>query len=90
MLRVVLGSVCLVGGIVSTVLMLHYFLVMEGNVRPEKKRYSLFLGPFAFFFPQFWNEEGDRARVRTLVFALLFAACFVGMALVINFLPLPE
>jgi hypothetical protein len=74
---------------VSTLLMLYYFFIMEGNVKPGREWYSRFLGPFAFFFPQLWDEEGNRARVRTLVFALLFATCFAGLALVVNFLPLP-
>jgi hypothetical protein len=90
MLRVVLGSLCLVGGFVSTALTLYYFFYMLGSVKPEKKRYLRFLGPFAFFFPQLWDEGGNRARLRVFLFALLFGACFGGMALVINFLPLPE
>ena len=80
----IFGFACLVGGIVSTGLMLYYFLFMLGSGKPEKKQYSRFLGPLVFFFPQLWDEEGNRARVRTLVFALLFAACFGGLALVHN------
>ena len=90
MLRVVIGGLCLVGGFVSTALMLYYFFFMLGSVKPEKKRYLPFLGPFALFIPQLWDEGGNRARVRVFVFALLFGACFGAMALVINFLPLPE
>ena len=80
----IFGFACLVGGIVSTGLMLYYFLFMLGSGKPEKKQYSRFLGPLVFFFPQLWDEEGNRARVRTLVFALLFAACFGALALVHN------
>ncbi len=90
MLRVVLGSLCLVGGFVSTALMLYYFFFMLGSVKPEKRLYLTFLGPFALFLPQLWDEGGNRARLRVFLFALLFGMCFGGMALVINFLPLPE
>jgi len=90
MLRVFLGSLCLTGGIVSTGLMLYHFFFMLGCVKPEKKRYLPFLGPFVFFLPQLWDEAGNRARVRVFVFALLFGACFGGLALVINFLPVPS
>ena len=90
MLRVALGSLFLVGGFVSIALMFYYFFFMLGSVKPEKKRYLSFLGPFAFFFPQLWGEGGNRARVRVFLFAILFGACFGGMALVINFLPIPE
>jgi hypothetical protein len=36
MLRVVLGSICLLGGFVSTALMLYYFFFTLGSVKPEK------------------------------------------------------
>jgi hypothetical protein len=90
MLRVVIGGVCLVGGIISIALMLYYFLFMLGSVRSDKKQYLPFLGPFALLLPQLWDEGGNRARARVFLFALLFGACFGGIALAINFLPVPE
>jgi hypothetical protein len=90
MLRVVLGSLFLLGGFVATGLMLYYFFFALGSVKPDKKRYMRFLGPLAFFVPRSWHDgEGDRARVRLFLSILLFAACFTGMALVINLLPPP-
>jgi hypothetical protein len=63
---------------------------MMGSVKPEKKQYLPLLGPFALFLPQLWDEGGNKARVRLFFSILMFGACFAGMALVINFLPLPE
>ena len=89
MLRVILGSLCLIGGFVATALMVYYLLFTLGSVKPDKKRYSQFLGPIALFIPHLYDEGGNRARVRLLFAILLFGICFSGLALVVNLLPPP-
>ena len=74
----------------ATALALYYFFFPLGSIKPDKKRYMNFLGPLGFFVPRSWYDEGgNRARVRLLLSILLFGACFAGMALVINLLPPP-
>jgi len=90
MLRYFLGTLFLVGGLVSTLLMLYYFIFMLGSVRPEKKRYLPLLGPAMFLLPQLWDQAGNRARIRALLFVVMFAVCYAGIAFVVNFLPLPD
>ncbi len=89
MLRQILGITCLVGCFLSTLSMLYYFFSMLGGVKSDKKKFMQFLGPFMFFIPQLWDAEGNRARVRALLSALVFGICFGGLALIIKFLPLP-
>jgi hypothetical protein len=89
MLRVVLGSLCLIGCFAATALMLYYFFFTLGGANPDKKRYLPFLGPIAFFIPRFWDEGGNRARGKLFAAILLFGACFSGLALVVNLLPPP-
>jgi hypothetical protein len=81
----IFGIVCLVGGIVAAALMLYNFFFMLGSVKQEKKRYLPFLGPVVFFIPQLLDDDGNRARVKTLLCALLLGACFGGLALHHNF-----
>jgi hypothetical protein len=70
--------------------MVYYFFFTLGSAKPDKKRYLPFLGPFAFFLPQLWDDGGNKARVRLFLSVLLFGACFGGLALAINFLPPPN
>ncbi len=75
------GVACFVGGLVSVLLMLYYFVFMLGSVRPGRKRYAKFLGPLVFVFPQLFDDAGNKARIKTLLFAALFAVSFGGLNL---------
>lgn len=77
----IFGVACFLGCFVSTATTLYYFFFMLGSVKPEKKQYLRYLGPFMFFLPQLWDEGGNRARIRAFLSALLFGACFGGLAL---------
>ena len=89
MLRRILGSIFLIGGIVSAILMLYHLIFMFGCVKPEKKHYATLLGPFSFFIPNLWTEAGNAARLKTFAFASCFGIFFVSLMLVVRFLPLP-
>jgi hypothetical protein len=79
-----LGVLFILGGIVSTLLMLYYFFSMLGCVKPEKRRLIQFLGPFMLLFPQLWDDRGNRARKLTILFALLFGVCLGAEALIMH------
>ena len=69
--------ICMAGGVASTLFAIYYFFTMHANVKPGAKPLIPFTGPFQFFIPQLWNQEGNRARVRLIVSLLLFGL-FVG------------
>ena len=73
----------------STLLTLYYFFSMLAHVRPEKRRLIHFIGPFALLFSQFWDEQGNRARVRTVIFASVFGLC-IGALTILFHIPVPE
>ena len=79
-----LSVLFLLGGIVSTLLMLYYFFSMLECVKPEKRRLLKFLGPFMFLFPQLWDDRGNRSRKFTILFALAFGVCFGAVALIMH------
>lgn len=81
LLLATLGVGCFVVALASAVLTLYYFFFMLGSVRPEKKRIAGFLGPLVFLVPQAFDDGGNKARIRTLFFAILFGLCFGGLAL---------
>jgi hypothetical protein len=79
-----LGVLFILGGIVSTLLMLYYFFSMLGFVKPEKRRLIHFLGPFMLLFPQLWDDRGNRARKFTILFVLVFGVCLAAEALIMH------
>jgi hypothetical protein len=81
---VTLGLMCIFGGIVATLSLLCHFFYMLGSVKPEKKPLLKFLGPLMFVYPDLFDEAGGRARLRFLVSAAVFAACFGGAAIIIH------
>lgn len=83
----VLYLVCLVGGMSSTLLMVYYFFSMLGGAKPESKKVTALFGPVGLFVPQLWNGEANRARKRTLLFAMLLAASIGGLTLIVNLSP---
>ena len=87
MIRVLLGIVgmaCLLGAIVSVLFGIYYVGVMHRGVKPDKKPFLPFLGPFQLFIPQLWNEEGNRARGRFLVCISLFLLLFGTVSLILS------
>jgi hypothetical protein len=83
----VLYLVCLIGGMCSTLLMIYYFFSMLGGAKPESKKLTPLFGPIGLFVPQLWNSEANMARKRTLLFAMLLAACIGGLTLIANISP---
>jgi hypothetical protein len=83
MLLGIVGLMCIVGGTVSTLLMVYYFFVMHGNVKPKAKPFIPFTGPFQLFIPQLWNEQGNSARMKLIV-SLCFMVFFILTALLIK------
>lgn len=87
MLRKILGISCLFGNLSCGIAMLYYPYVMIKNVKPEHKTKLRFLGPAMLILPQLWNKDGDKARVNTIIFAILFLIFFGGMAAVDKYFP---
>lgn len=69
--------------------MLYYLLSMYGGVKRGKNTLLHFLGPFMLFIPQLWDEEGNKARKKTLFFILLFGLCGGVLPLIVNIPPPP-
>jgi hypothetical protein len=64
------------------ILMLYYFPLMLRGAKPEARSLVHNFAPFAIFFPSFWDESGNKARVRFLILALVFGICFGGSILI--------
>jgi len=87
MLKGILGVsylVCLFGGMIFTLLALYYLFVMLFNAKLERRRLLPFLGPLLLFLPQLWNDRGNGARIKVIVYIVLFAACFGSARFIIT------
>lgn len=88
MLRKVLGVICLTGGLACVVAMVYYSHIMLKNVEAKHKNMLPFLGPLMLAIPYLWNKKGNNARVNIIISTVLFVVFFIGMAAVIEYLPM--
>ena len=82
----VLGIASLVGGILSILFAIYYWVVMHANVIPAKKKFLPFTGPLQFILPHLWNEAGNRARIKLILSFLIFGICFASNYLFLGLL----
>jgi hypothetical protein len=77
----IVGITLMIGFAISFGLFCYNFVVMLAGVKQEKKRIIQFLGPFAFFLSELYDDIGNRARVRAIIYILL-AIIFVAAAFI--------
>jgi len=77
LLQKAVAVVCFAGGIVSMLLAIYYYFSFLGGVKPEKKKYTPFLGPTMFFIPNLTDKEGNHAQ-RNFILSILAFMFFFG------------
>jgi hypothetical protein len=69
----------------SFILFMYNFVVMLGGVKQEKKRLINFLGPLAFAFPQLYDDIGNRARVKAIIYIFLNIISIAGGSFTLSY-----
>lgn len=66
--KTVLEAIIFGGAVLSLMLAVFYFSIALENTNKNKKWIAVALGPASFFIPNFWNQEGKRARLKFLIY----------------------
>jgi hypothetical protein len=74
MLLAGLTIIAFAGAVVSAILCLYNFFYLLGVIRTDSNKWTRFVGPFIFALPT--NSVGDRAKIKTLLYAFSFVVCF--------------
>jgi hypothetical protein len=76
----IIGNVFLIGAAMSLLFSIYNFIVMLAGVKQEKKKIINFLGPFILFIPQLYDDIGNKARLRALLYIVLMVVFVIAVA----------
>jgi hypothetical protein len=83
----IVGDAFLIGAGISLLLYIYNFVVMLAGVKQEKKKVINFLGPLILFMPELYDDIGNRARLRALIYIGLMLLCVAVVVFAYSYPP---